>query len=81
MHQVVIFGNHPLLFGTVSPTSGKFCTEGVQTVSNHPLLFGTVSPTEDLLAAADDYVPVTTPYCSGLSLLRLTDISEVDRMA
>ena len=45
-------------------------------LGNHPLLFGTVSPTNILIAVAIVLLLVTTPYCSGLSLLRYA-ISEV----
>ena len=36
---------------------------------NHPLLFGTVSPTTGHRPLTWPARPVTTPYCSGLSLL------------
>ena len=39
-------------------------------VCNHPLLFGTVSPTLTLRAESNWTELVTTPYCSGLSLLQ-----------
>ena len=39
--------NHPLLFGTVSPTTNaNASSDGLHYLSNHPLLFGTVSPTD-----------------------------------
>ena len=36
---------------------------------NHPLLFGTVSPTKLGQKPSRRQPQVTTPYCSGLSLL------------
>ena len=37
--------NHPLLFGTVSPTRVYVSISNGSGLGNHPLLFGTVSPT------------------------------------
>ena len=37
--------NHPLLFGTVSPTNTPGWRSPTPRPRNHPLLFGTVSPT------------------------------------
>ena len=69
--------NHPLLFGTVSPT-GPYLPGGDRVlVSNHPLLFGTVSPTREDKEWDLGWLKVTTPYCSGLSLL--PKAVEVDR--
>ena len=44
--------NHPLLFGTVSPTNERGYVSTPGPVSNHPLLFGTVSPTDEVVAKA-----------------------------
>ena len=69
--QTVQIGNHPLLFGTVSPTYGLTWPALIDGTSNHPLLFGTVSPTYDDRAEKRSLsLSVTTPYCSGLSLLQ-----------
>ena len=61
--------NHPLLFGTVSPTNERGYVSTPGPVSNHPLLFGTVSPTRSSHPRVWVQRKVTTPYCSGLSLL------------
>ena len=62
--------NHPLLFGTVSPTETPPRSAGPRPPwRNHPLLFGTVSPTEEARDVFASVFQVTTPYCSGLSLL------------
>ena len=65
--------NHPLLFGTVSPTVGLRAGFVLGVFGNHPLLFGTVSPTQYWLIGGVTSEKVTTPYCSGLSLLQLDD--------
>ena len=67
--------NHPLLFGTVSPTNERGYVSTPGPVSNHPLLFGTVSPTRSSHPRVWVQRKVTTPYCSGLSLLLISRLA------
>ena len=74
--------NHPLLFGTVSPTCPDHRGGSGTEARNHPLLFGTVSPTSLTVLEETEEVVVTTPYCSGLSLLlgEAVDVAVLDNL-
>ena len=67
--------NHPLLFGTVSPTGVLPVAARLGSNRNHPLLFGTVSPTGEVPILIWKRLTVTTPYCSGLSLLQIQSLA------
>ena len=75
MERKLLLGNHPLLFGTVSPTCGLVCRSWVEMQVTTPYCSGL-----SLLQSCRDLAGrmghlVTTPYCSGLSLLRTASVA------